>query len=105
MSKRTKVLLFLVLLALPLVGRLAWFYRGWYPSPTILEAEGGEIAVVASEHRRFEDRPVDVNAHVVLDLSHANRLDGSTTMGRVGAWPTRAVLCWELSTVTLPSSL
>ncbi len=74
MRKQLKILLFLVLLLLPVIARFIWFFPGTYEPPTISEIDYSEISTLRSDYQSFDDQPMSSNAHVVIDLSHANRL-------------------------------
>jgi hypothetical protein len=75
MSIRIKLLLFVLLLALPLAGRWAWFNRGSYQSPDIPEIDESQIAPLLSEYQPFEEEPITSKGHVIFDLSHANNVE------------------------------
>ena len=74
MKIRYKVLLAIILFALPLAARLAWFYRGIYTPPVIAEIDGSQIAPALLEHRTATDEPQQYDSRVVVDLSHVNNL-------------------------------
>jgi hypothetical protein len=71
----TKLLLVLVLIALPVAGRWAWFYRGWYTPPVIPEIDESQIALPLSEYRPFAGEVLESVGRVVVDLSHDNNLE------------------------------
>jgi hypothetical protein len=74
--KRSKALwLALVLIVLPIVGRLLWFYRGWYRPPDIPEVEGVQIELLEPDYHAFVDEPVEGWGRVVIDVSHENNLE------------------------------
>ena len=71
----TKLLLVLLLIALPVAGRWAWFYRGWYTPPVIPEIDESQIALPLSEYRPFAGKVLESVGRVVVDLSHDNNLE------------------------------
>ena len=71
----TKLLLVLLLIALPVAGRWAWFYRGWYTPPVIPEIDESQIALPLSEYRPLADEVLESVGRVVVDLSHDNNLE------------------------------
>ena len=75
MRDRTKLLLLLALVALPVAGRLLWFHSGWYQPPEIPEIDGSQIALPLPEYRPLADQPLETGGLVVIDLSHNNNLD------------------------------
>ncbi len=74
MRSLIKLLLVLALIALPVAGRWALFYRGEYTPPDIPEIDESQIALPPSEYRPFADEPLESVGRVVIDLSHANNL-------------------------------
>jgi len=75
MRDRTKLLLLLVLVALPVAGRLLWFHRGWYQPPEIPEIDESQMALPLPEYRPLADQPLETGGLVVIDLSHNNNLE------------------------------
>ena len=75
MRDRTKLLLLLVLVALPVAGRLLWFHSGWYQPPEIPKIDGSQIALPLPEYRPLADQPLKTGGLVVIDLSHNNNLE------------------------------
>ena len=75
MRDRTKLLLVLALVALPVAGRLLWFHSGWYQPPEIPKIDGSQIALPLPEYRPLADQPLKTGGLVVIDLSHNNNLD------------------------------
>lgn len=74
--KRSKALwLALVLIVLPIVGRLLWFYRGWYRPPYIPEVEDVQIELLEPAYHPFVDQPIEGWGRVVIDVSHENNLE------------------------------
>lgn len=74
--KRSKALwLALVLIVLPIVGRLLWFYRGWYRPPDIPHVEDVQIDLLQPHYHPFVDEPIEGWGRVVIDLSHDNNLE------------------------------
>lgn len=69
-----KVLLALILFALPLAARWAWFHRGSYTPPVIAEIDESQIAPVSVEYRTAPDQPQQHKGRVVIDLGHNNNL-------------------------------
>ena len=75
MRDRTKLLLVLALVALPVSGRLLWFHSGWYQPPEIPEIDESQIALPLPEYRPLADQPLETGGLVVIDLSHNNNLE------------------------------
>ena len=75
MRDRTKLLLVLALVGLPVAGRLLWFYRGGYKPPEIPEINESQIALPLPEYRPLADQPLEAGGLVVIDLSHENNLE------------------------------
>ena len=75
MRDRTKLLLVLALVALPVAGRLLWFHRGWYQPPEIPEIDESQMALPLPEYRPLADQPLETGGLVVIDLSHNNNLE------------------------------
>ena len=75
MRDRTKLLLVLALVALPVSGRLLWFHSGWYQPPEIPEIDESQIALPLPEYRPLADQPLKTGGLVVIDLSHNNNLE------------------------------
>lgn len=75
MRSLAKLTLVLVLIALPVAARRAWFYRGGYTPPDIPEIDDSQIALSPSEYRPFADEPIESFGRVVIDISHANNLE------------------------------
>lgn len=75
MRDRTKLLLLLALVALPVAGRLLWFHRGWYQPPEIPEIDESQMALPLPEYRPLADQPLETGGLVVIDLSHNNNLE------------------------------
>ena len=75
MRDRTKLLLVLALVALPVAGRLLWFHSGWYQPPEIPEIDESQIALPLPEYRPLADQPLETGGLVVIDLSHNNNLE------------------------------
>src|SRR5512138_1706751 len=83
-----KVLLFLVLLAVPLAGRWLWFHRGAYQPPEISPVTENKVVLPASSYKTYTDHPSPAEGRVVIDLLHGNVLatdDLSPLAGRLGA--------------------
>ncbi len=74
MKLPSKLLLFLILLALPVVERLASYPQGLYRAPASPKADTSQVEARLSAYKSFEDKPVAGNGYVIIDLSHANRL-------------------------------
>ena len=75
MRDRTKLLLVLALVGLPVAGRLLWFYRGGYKPPEIPDINESQIALPLPEYRPLADQPLEAGGLVVIDLSHENNLE------------------------------
>lgn len=75
MRDRTKLLLVLALVALPVAGRLLWFHSGWYQPPEIPEIDESQMALPLPEYRPLADQPLETGGLVVIDLSHNNNLE------------------------------
>ncbi|TET97282.1 MAG: hypothetical protein E3J30_09300 [Anaerolineales bacterium] len=75
MRDRIKLLLVLVLVGLPIAGRLLWFHRGWYKPPEIPEIDESQMALPLPEYRPLADQPLETRGLVVIDLSHDNNLE------------------------------
>lgn len=75
MRDRTKLLLVLALVALPVSGRLLWFHSGWYQPPEITKIDESQIALPLPEYRPLADQPLKTGGLVVIDLSHNNNLE------------------------------
>jgi len=75
MRDRTKLLLVLALVALPVAGRLLWFHRGWYQPPEIPKIDESQMALPLPEYRPLADQPLETGGLVVIDLSHNNNLE------------------------------
>lgn len=75
MRGRTKLLLVLVLIALPIAARWAWFYRGWYRPPAIAEIDESQIEVPVPEYRPSAAEVAETVGRVVIDLAHQNNLE------------------------------
>jgi len=63
----------LVLIALPILGRFVWFYRGRYRPPDIPEFH--VQIVLQPDYQPFADEPLEGWGRVVIDLSHDNNLE------------------------------
>jgi hypothetical protein len=70
-----KLLLVLVLVALPIAGRWVWYYRGSYAPPVIPEIDESEIEVTLAEYRPMAVEAVEGVGRVVIDLAHQNNLE------------------------------
>ncbi len=75
MTLRARLVLALILIALPVAAQSIWFYRGRYAPPDIPDVESIQVALATSEYRPVADQPPASVARVVIDLSHANNLE------------------------------
>ena len=79
MRDRTKLLLVLALVALPVAGRLLWFHRGWYQPPEIPEIDESQMALPLPEYRPLADQPLktggggDAGVGTVIEAADACR--------------------------------
>ncbi len=71
----TKVLLVIVLIALPVAARWLWFNRGWYMPPVIPEIDDSEVEVPLPEYRPSAGEMAENVGRVVFDVAHANNLE------------------------------
>lgn len=69
-----KILLFIVLLALPIAARQLWFYRGSYQPQAIPDPEQISLELPEVAYQPFQDRPQPGRGRVVIDLAHNNNL-------------------------------
>ena len=75
MKAWTKILIVLILIALPVVGRWVWFHRGWYTPPLIPEIDEDQIEVLPPEYRPIAEEVEEGVGRVVIDLAHENNLE------------------------------
>jgi hypothetical protein len=74
MKTLLKLLLFVILFALPFGGRWLWHQRGRYTPPEIAEIDASQIELPAMEFNAYEDQPKAGAGRVVIDLGHNNNL-------------------------------
>jgi hypothetical protein len=72
---RTKLLIAIVLIALPIAGRWMWFYRGGYVSPIIPELDQSQMEVPLPEYSPIAEEALQQRGRVLIDLGHANNLE------------------------------
>jgi hypothetical protein len=72
---RTKLIIAIVLVALPLAGRWIWFYRGAYTPPTIAELDSSQMEVPLPAYSPVTEEVVQERGRVLIDLGHANNLE------------------------------
>jgi len=70
----TKLLLVLVLIALPVAGRWVWFHRGSYTTPVIPEIDESQMEIPPPEYHPITGEAIEGAGHVVIDLAHENNL-------------------------------
>ena len=76
MSKRNKFILGITLFLLPFIGRVLWYYRGYYRTPDIPDVEEITISLPQTEFQLSpEEDIVNVSGFVLFDLSHENNLE------------------------------
>lgn len=75
MKAWTKILIVLILISLPVVGRWVWFHRGWYTPPLIPEIDEDQIEVLPPEYRPIAEEVEEGVGRVVIDLAHENNLE------------------------------
>ncbi len=75
MKGRTKLFIAVVLIALPLVGRWLWLYRGAYTPPTIPELDASQMEVPLPAYSPVTEEVVQQRGRVLVDLGHANNLE------------------------------
>lgn len=75
MKRKTLILLAVVLFLLPVVGRLGWFYRGWYRPANLPQIEAISVMLTTPEHRVVEAPSPITEGQVVIDLAHGNNLE------------------------------
>ncbi|TKJ29060.1 MAG: hypothetical protein CEE40_09820 [Chloroflexi bacterium B3_Chlor] len=75
MKTWSKILIVLILIALPVVGRGVWFHRGWYQPPLIREIDEDQIEVLPPEYRSIAEEVEESVGRVVVDLAHENNLE------------------------------
>ena len=75
MKAWTKILIVLILISLPVVGRWVWFHRGWYTPPLIAEIDEDQIEVLPREYRPIAEEVEEGVGRVVIDLAHENNLE------------------------------
>jgi hypothetical protein len=74
-KKLLAVILALILLVLPLVGRWLYFYEGRYQASEVVRPDLSQIQAALSESQPYTDRVSAVSpGTTLLDLAHANRV-------------------------------
>lgn len=71
----TKILIVGLLLILPIVGRWAWFHRGWYTPPLIPQIDETQLEVPLPEYQPVSEEVGERIGRVVIDLAHDNNLE------------------------------
>jgi len=74
MKTLAKLILFVILLALPSGGRWLYHYRGTYQIPEIAAVESSRIILPEMTYNTFDEMPRQGNGRVLLDLAHGNNL-------------------------------
>jgi len=72
---RTKLILAVILIALPVAGRWMWFYRGRYTPPAIPEIDDSQMEVPLPAYSPIVEEAVQEAGRVLIDLGHANNLE------------------------------
>ena len=75
MTLRARLVLALLLIALPVAVQSLWFYRGRYAPPGIAGIDSFQVALATSEYRPVADKPPASVGRVLFDLSHASNLE------------------------------
>lgn len=75
MRARAKLIIAVVLIALPVAGRWMWFYRGRYTPPTVGEIDDSQMEVPLPAYRPIVEEVVQKAGRVLIDLGHANNLE------------------------------
>jgi len=75
MRTSIKILVVLILIAVPVIGRWAWFHRGGYTSPLIPELDESQMSVPLPEYRPIAEEAQEGVGRVVIDLAHRNNLE------------------------------
>jgi|GEM_PF-666152 len=75
MRTSTKIVVVLILIAVPVIGRWAWFHRGGYTAPLIPELDESQVSVPLPEYRPVAEEAQEGVGRVVIDLAHRNNLE------------------------------
>lgn len=75
MKKQTNISMVLFLIALPILARAIWYYRGDYTPPVLDNVSELDISPEFPEYNLSKDDPIESDGFVLVDLSHDNNVN------------------------------
>lgn len=75
MSNWQKILVFLGLILIPVIGRVVWYYRGVYTPPDPKQVEQINVDLPITTYQPFADQPSISEGLIVIDQAHENNLE------------------------------